>query len=172
MPFTPSIALLGTGTMGIGMAHSILRAGLPLTVWNRHPEKAAPLGDDGATVAASLEEAVRGAQIVITMLFDEDVGRRGDRGGDPRRSTTARCGCRRAPSAGRGSRGWPSSREPHGIPFYDAPVVGTKQPAEDGKLTVLASGPARAARRRRAGVRRDRREDGLARRDRRARERA
>jgi len=140
MPFTPSVALLGTGTMGVGMAHSLLRAGLPLTVWNRHPEKAAPLADDGATVASSLEEAVRGANVVITMLFDEDsvaaVIEQAIPSFEPgtvwvQASTVGREGIARLAALA----------APHGIPFYDAPMVGTKQPAEDGKLTVLAAGP-------------------------------
>ena len=141
MPFTPSIALLGTGTMGVGMAHSLLRAGLPTTVWNRHPEKAAPLADDGATVAETLEDALRGATVVITMLFDEDsvaeVMARAIPLLEPgtvwiQASTVGRAGIDRLAAMA----------HPHGVPFYDAPVVGTKQPAEDGKLTVLASGPA------------------------------
>lgn len=143
MPSTPSIALLGTGTMGAGMARSILRAGLPLTVWNRHPEKAAPLGEAGATVAGSLAEAVGGAQIVITMLFDEEsvaeviteALRSFDHGTVwVQASTVGRDGIARLAELAK----------PHGVPFYDAPVVGTKQPAEDGKLTVLAAGPAAA----------------------------
>lgn len=140
MPFTPSVALLGTGTMGIGMAHSLLRAGLPLTVWNRHADKAAPLADDGAQVAETLEEAVRGAHVVITMLFDADsvaeVAARMMPALDPgtvwvQASTVGRDGIARLAALA----------QPHGVPFYDAPVIGTKQPAEDGKLTVLAAGP-------------------------------
>jgi 3-hydroxyisobutyrate dehydrogenase len=140
MPFTPSVTLLGTGTMGIGMTHSLLRAGFPVTVWNRHPEKAAPLADDGATVASSLEEALRGANVVITMLFDEDSVTQVIEQALPhfepgtvwvQASTVGRAGISRLAALA----------EPHGVPFYDAPVVGTKQPAEDGKLTVLASGP-------------------------------
>jgi 3-hydroxyisobutyrate dehydrogenase len=140
MPFTPSITLLGTGTMGVGMAHSLLRAGLATTVWNRHPEKAAPLADDGATVASTLEEALHGANVVITMLFDEDAVAEVMRQAIPllepgtvwvQTSTVGRDGIGRLAELAK----------PHGIPFYDAPVVGTKQPAEDGKLTVLASGP-------------------------------
>jgi 3-hydroxyisobutyrate dehydrogenase len=140
MPFTPEVALLGTGAMGVGMAHSILRAGLPLTVWNRHPEKAVPLADDGATVAGSLEEAVRGAQVVITMLFDADAVAEVITKAIPffdagtvwvQSSTVGRDGIARLAELA----------TPHGIPFYDAPVVGTKQPAEDGELTVLAAGP-------------------------------
>lgn len=58
--------------MGGGMAASIIRAGLPLRVWNRSPGKAAPLADRGAFVAADPAEAVRGADLVVTMVWDED----------------------------------------------------------------------------------------------------
>jgi 3-hydroxyisobutyrate dehydrogenase len=140
VPFTPSIALLGTGTMGVGMAHSLLRAGFPVTVWNRHPDKAAGLADDGATVAESLEEALRGAEVVITMLFDVASVSEVMTAAIPllepgtvwvQTTTVGRDGIARLAA----------QAEPHGIPFYDAPVVGTKQPAETGKLTVLAAGP-------------------------------
>src|SRR3954447_23447064 len=73
MAAAPRVALLGTGTMGVGMARSMLRAGLPVTVWNRHPERAEPLAEDGATVARSVEDAVGQADVVITMLFDESA---------------------------------------------------------------------------------------------------
>ena len=140
MTYTPAVTLLGTGTMGVGMAHSLLRAGLPVTVWNRSADKAAPLADDGATVAGSLEEAVGGAEILITMLFDADsvaeVMERAIPHLQPgtvwvQASTVGRDGIARLAAIA----------APHGIPFYDAPVVGTKQPAETGGLTVLASGP-------------------------------
>ncbi len=141
MPNIPSITLLGTGTMGVGMTHSLLRDGLPVTVWNRHPEKAAPLADDGATVAESLEDALRGAQVVVTMLFDADSVAAVMEQALPlfddgavwvQTSTVGRDGVARLAAMA----------AEHGVPFYDAPVVGTKQPAEDGKLVVLAAGPA------------------------------
>jgi 3-hydroxyisobutyrate dehydrogenase len=141
MPNTPAITLLGTGTMGVGMTHSMLRAGLPVTVWNRHPEKAAPLADDGATVAGSLADALRGAQVVVTMLFDADSVAAVMEEALPllepgavwvQTSTVGRDGIARLAALA----------EARGVPFYDTPVVGTKQPAEEGKLTVLAAGPA------------------------------
>jgi 3-hydroxyisobutyrate dehydrogenase len=141
MPNTPAITLLGTGTMGVGMTHSLLREGLPVTVWNRHPEKAAPLADDGATVAGSLEDALRGAQVVVTMLFDADSVASVMEQALPlledgavwvQTSTVGREGTARLAALA----------AQHGVPFYDAPVVGTKQPAEEGKLVVLAAGPA------------------------------
>lgn len=140
MPNTSRIALLGTGTMGAGMTRSLLRAGLPVTVWNRHPEKAAPLAEDGATVADSLEDALRGAQIVVTMLFDADSVASVMEQALPllepgtvwlQTSTVGREGIARLAALA----------DRNGVPFYDTPVVGTKQPAEEGKLTVLAAGP-------------------------------
>src|SRR4051794_37727776 len=67
------VALLGTGTMGAGMAASIRRAGLDLTVWNRDRSKAERLADTGAMVADDAEQAVRAADVVVTMLFDADA---------------------------------------------------------------------------------------------------
>lgn len=144
MPVTPRVTLLGTGTMGLGMAHSILRAGLPLTVWNRSPEKAEPLRGDGATVATSLADAVREAHVVVTMLFDVDsVAAVIEEAASAmpadavwlQTSTVGRDGTARLAELAR----------QHGITLVDAPVIGTKGPAEEGKLTVLASGPASAA---------------------------
>ena len=68
----PTVALLGTGIMGAGMARNILAAGLPLRVWNRSAEKARPLADAGAVVADDPADAVRGADVVVTMLGDGD----------------------------------------------------------------------------------------------------
>ena len=141
MADAPRITLLGTGTMGVGMAHSILRAGLPLTVWNRHVERARPLADDGATVAEDLAEAVRDADVVMTMLFDADAvtavmeeaaGAMKDGAVWVQSSTVGRDG----------TAALARFADEHGLTMVDAPMVGTKQPAEDGKLAVLASGPA------------------------------
>src|SRR6476646_1471336 len=65
----PTVALLGTGTMGAGMARNIASACMPLHVWNRSRTKAEPLADAGAPVASTPAEALRGASIVVTMLF-------------------------------------------------------------------------------------------------------
>ena len=65
-----SIVFIGTGLMGGPMARRLLAAGFPVTVWNRSTEKAQALVADGAVLASSPEEAVQGADIVITMLSD------------------------------------------------------------------------------------------------------
>jgi 3-hydroxyisobutyrate dehydrogenase len=67
------IAFLGIGTMGHGMADSALRAGLPTTVWDRHPETTQDLAERGAEVAGTAAEAARQAGIVVTMVPDADA---------------------------------------------------------------------------------------------------
>ena len=135
----PTVALLGTGTMGLGMARNIAAAGMPLTVWNRTPERAAPLADV-ATVADSATSAVTGADIVITMLFDLDSvidtmsSARGALADDAvwlQQSTVGAAGADRLAELA----------VELGVTYVDAPVLGTKKPAEDGALVVLASGP-------------------------------
>jgi 3-hydroxyisobutyrate dehydrogenase len=64
------VAALGTGTMGAAMARGMLRAGLEARVWNRSPDRAAPLAANGARVAGTAAEAVAGVDAVLTMLWD------------------------------------------------------------------------------------------------------
>ena len=64
------IAVLGTGIMGGPMAHNLLRAGHEVTVWNRTVQKAEALEEEGARVAPTPVDAVRGAEILLTMLAD------------------------------------------------------------------------------------------------------
>lgn len=132
---TVTVALLGTGIMGAGMGRNILAAGLPLRVWNRTAEKARPLADAGAVLAADPAEAVAGADVVVTMLGD----------GHHVRDVMGRA----APSAGQVwaqmttagvDPGLPELAGSLGLRFVDAPVVGTRAPAESGQLLVLAAG--------------------------------
>ena len=64
------ITVLGIGLMGAPMARRLLNAGFQLTLWNRSPDKADSLRGAGAKVAATPKEAVREADLVITMLSD------------------------------------------------------------------------------------------------------
>ncbi len=66
----PRVAFLGIGLMGLPMAKNLLKAGYPLIAWNRTRAKAEPLSADGARVANSVAEAVKDADIVITILSD------------------------------------------------------------------------------------------------------
>ena len=136
---TEAVALLGTGTMGAGMARNITRAGIEVRVWNRTPERARPLAADGAQVCASVAEAVRGADVVVTMLWDADSVERVLReAGDALAAGTvllqmSTVGVEGADRLGRVC-------DQLGLVHVDAPVLGTKQPAEQGALVVLASG--------------------------------
>jgi 3-hydroxyisobutyrate dehydrogenase len=158
-----TVAVLGAGgTMGFPIARNIARAGIPVRAWNRSPDKAEPLTKDGAYLAETPADAARGAGIVITMLADEDAvvasmdgpegalaamteAHRGavNRAEDPygpqhpiwvQMSTIGEAAATRcAELANRG-----------GVGFVDAPVLGTRQPAEERKLVVLESGPEEA----------------------------
>ena len=136
----PTVAVLGTGIMGAGMTRSLLREGLEVTVWNRSTDKARPLADDGAHVAESAADAVAPADVVITMLFDTDVVAQTMEPVLPRfrdgavwvqTSTVGIEGTDRLGVLARDA----------GVDYLDAPMLGTKAPAENGQLVVLASGP-------------------------------
>src|SRR6185312_4496386 len=134
------VAVLGTGIMGAGMARSLARAGLSVSAWNRHAEKAQALAADGISVAEKPEDAVAGAAVVVTMLFDaasvaEVMGRA---------LPVLPEGAVWAQTSTVGLDGTAELAElarAHEVGFVDAPVLGTRQPAEQGQLTVLAAGP-------------------------------
>ena len=136
----PTIAVLGTGTIGEPVARNLARAGFDVSAWNRTGARAEPLAADGVAIAGSVTEAVAGADVLITLLADgsavEEVMEEG------------------APAAGEGATwiqsstvGVPATERlaeiasDHGLVFVDAPVLGTKEPAEKAELVVFASGP-------------------------------
>ena len=67
----PTVAFIGLGKMGLAMAANLRRAGYPLLVWNRSPDKAAPLLSAGASLVESPAAAARGADIIISSLADD-----------------------------------------------------------------------------------------------------
>ena len=138
------VAVLGTGIMGSAMARNLVSAGVRTTVWDRSPAATVPLSAAGALVAASPAEAVQDAHVVITMLptagvvtsviFDSGVA-----GAFPSGTAWAQMGTiGLAETAGIGSR--LGELRPD-VMFVDAPVSGSKGPAEAGQLLILASGP-------------------------------
>jgi 3-hydroxyisobutyrate dehydrogenase len=136
------VAFLGTGRMGGPMAANLARGGVDVRVWNRTSSRAAALAADGAVVAASPAQAVRGATIVITMLADGAATEQAAAGPDGFLAA--------APGmiwAQMGTVGieWTTRlaglAAAHGVVFADAPVSGSEGPAKAGQLTILASGP-------------------------------
>ena len=148
---TTTVAVLGTGIMGSGMARNLVGAGMDVTVWNRSPDRARPLADAGARVATDAAEAVAGADVVVTMLYDVESVTQVMEWALPAMAP----GAVWVQSSTVGLQGTQKLAElaaQHDVGFVDAPVLGTKAPAEQGTLTVLASGP--AGRKPRSGSRR------------------
>src|SRR3982751_1174083 len=137
-----TIAVLGTGTMGAPMARNLVEAGIDVRAWNRTAEKARAV--DGAQVCETPAQAAEGADFVLTMLAD----------GEAVEETVRELDFRGAVWLQMSTVGIEATEllmERSGeAPFVDAPVVGTKQPAEKGELTVLASGPRHARERAKA----------------------
>jgi 3-hydroxyisobutyrate dehydrogenase len=124
---TPTVTVLGTGVMGAGMVRSLRRAGLPVRMWNRDPAKARALTDTGAEAFDSPAEAARGADVVLTMVLDADAVVDVIRQAAPARgsvwvqsSTIGIDGAQRTAQVA----------EELGVVLVDAPVLGTRQPAE------------------------------------------
>jgi 3-hydroxyisobutyrate dehydrogenase len=133
-----TIAALGTGVMGAPMARNLARAGHDVRAWNRSPEKAAPLRDDGVDVRDDPAAAAAGADVVLTMLADAEAVL----------DTARRAGLAegqiwwQASTIGLdGTEQCAALAQEAGATLVDAPVLGTRLPAEEGKLVILASGP-------------------------------
>lgn len=136
-----SVAFLGAGgLMGLPMARNLAGAGFEVRAWNRSRDKMEPLAGEGVTLCDDQREAVEGADAVVTMLADADViletlddtlSHAAEDAVWVQTSTVGIDGTQRlADLAGEA-----------GVAFVDAPVLGTKAPAENGELVVLASGP-------------------------------
>jgi 3-hydroxyisobutyrate dehydrogenase len=137
----PVVAVLGTGTMGAGMVRSLRRADLAVRMWNRDPAKARALTGTGAAAFDSAAEAVRGADVVLTMLLDADAVLEVIRAAAPAAGTL----WLQASTVGvEGAERTAGAARELDLVLVDCPVLGTKQPAEQGKLVLLASGPAEA----------------------------
>jgi 3-hydroxyisobutyrate dehydrogenase len=130
------IAVLGTGIMGAGMARSLQREGHDVVAWNRTRSRAQPLAGDGIAIAASVTEAVTDAEAVLTMLFDTDA----TLAITEELVTALGAGAVWIQAGTVGPDGVRRIAEAAGRDILDAPVLGTKKPAEEGKLVVLASG--------------------------------
>ena len=143
----PKLAVLGLGTMGGAMAGSALRHGIPTVVWNRNPAVARSLADQGAEVALSVVDAVADVGMAITMVTDTEAVR----------SIAVDLGMLEALPSGAvwaqmstiGIDGTETltaivERRRPDVLFLDAPVSGSKVPAEQGKLTIFASGSEQA----------------------------
>jgi 3-hydroxyisobutyrate dehydrogenase len=134
------VGLLGVGLMGSAMAHRLLDQGIPVIAWDRHSEPVHALAGRGATRASGPDEVVSKAGVVITMLPTAEVVL------DvvepllenwPKDTIWLQMSSVGAGGADQLAR----VADAHAVTYVDAPVSGSTHPAEEGQLTILASGP-------------------------------
>jgi 3-hydroxyisobutyrate dehydrogenase-like beta-hydroxyacid dehydrogenase len=138
---SPTLAFLGIGLMGRPMASRLARAGFALRAWNRTAAKAEALRADGAEPCAELADAVRGADIVISMLEDGAVVE-GVIGAALPALRTGALWIDMSSTRQSEALAFGASLRPHGVRFLDAPVSGGVAGAEGGTLAIMAGGGA------------------------------
>jgi 3-hydroxyisobutyrate dehydrogenase len=136
-----SVAVLGTGIMGAAIARNLAGAGLETRAWNRSREKAEPLAEHGVAVASTAAEAADGAGAVITMLADADAVLGVMTEGRAIEAMSSDSVWLQMSTIGiNGTDDAMGLASRTHVRFVDSPVLGTKKPAEEGKLVILASG--------------------------------
>ncbi len=134
-----NVSVLGLGTMGAALAGRLLETGHDVTVWNRSPGKAGPLVERGAREAGSLQDAVSGAEVVITLVTNDAavrslavdsnvVGMLPDNAALVDMSTVSPDTSRAVGKATPGGR------------FVDAPILGGPEPFAAGRARLLLGG--------------------------------
>jgi 3-hydroxyisobutyrate dehydrogenase len=141
---TYQIALLGTGTMGIGMGKNLLKAGFRVTAYNRTPAKAEPLSEAGAEIAGTPAEAARGADVILSMLSDEDASRAAWLGEHGALNAAKPGAVLVESSTVRPSwiAEFAALAAKRSLALLDAPVTGSRVQAEGGQLIFLVGGDA------------------------------
>jgi 3-hydroxyisobutyrate dehydrogenase len=131
---------LGVGLMGSAMAHRLLDQGIPVIAWDRDSDQVRALGARGAAQASGPGEVVSGAGVVITMLPTAEIVLEviepllEDWPKDTIWLQMSSVGATEADQL-------TQAADAHGVTLVDAPVSGSTHPAEQGQLTILASGP-------------------------------
>jgi len=137
------VGFMGLGIMGTPMAANLLKAGYPVTVYNRSPEKAQTLVREGAGQAASPQALAEAADIIIVMVTGPEALNElvwGPQGAGPALNSS-KVFINMSSVAPSYSRELAAQLAPTGVTCIDAPVSGTKKPAEEGTLLILAGGP-------------------------------
>jgi 3-hydroxyisobutyrate dehydrogenase len=134
------LAFLGTGVMGFPMAANLQAAGFGVHAWNRSPERARPLADEGAQVFEDPGAAAEGTRLLVTMLADADTVL--EVAGQALEGVESGATWIQMSTIGiDGTDRCAQIAAEHDVTFVDAPVLGTRAPAQEGKLVILASGP-------------------------------
>jgi 3-hydroxyisobutyrate dehydrogenase len=137
-----TIGFLGLGTMGEPMAMNLQRAGFPLVVWNRDARKGAALAQAGAGLAASVEEVFARCSLVLAMLADGaalDAVLARDTP-DFAQRLSGRLLVNMATNSAAYSQGLEAAVRAAGGRYVEAPVSGSRKPAEAGQLVAMLAG--------------------------------
>jgi len=137
---TTTIAVLGTGLIGAPVARNLRSHGFTVRAWNRTLAKAQALEFDGVQVFNTPAEVVSGADIIVTVLKDGPAVLEAMQVATPMLSKGA-VWLQLSTIGIESIETLEAFAVQHGLRLYDAPVQGTRQPAEQGQLIVLASGP-------------------------------
>jgi 3-hydroxyisobutyrate dehydrogenase len=136
------VGFVGLGLMGQPMALNLAKAGIPLLVWNRSPDKTAVVAGAGADVATDVAEVFAKSEIIIFMLIDghvmDDVLERSGRGFADR--VSGRTIINMATPSPKYSKDLESDIRAHGGRYVEAPVSGSRKPAEAGQLAAMLAG--------------------------------
>ncbi len=140
------VALIGIGTMGIGMGGRLVKAGFPLTVYNRTAQRAQDLVAQGARLVNSPAEAAADADVIIAIVSDDAASRQVwlDANGalSTAKPNTIAIDC--STISPRWAREFAGAAKKHGCAPLDAPVTGSKSHAAGGELVFLVGGDADA----------------------------
>jgi 3-hydroxyisobutyrate dehydrogenase len=137
----PTIAVLGTGIMGAPIARNLQKAGFTVRAWNRSHDKAAALESDGITVAHTPAKAARDADFVMTILIDGNAVEQTMVDGRALNAMSKDAIWLQCSTVGiEATQHLADLAKTKGVNYVDAPLIGTKKPAEEGKLTILAAG--------------------------------
>ncbi|SLN47071.1 NAD(P)-dependent oxidoreductase [Oceanibacterium hippocampi] len=133
---------IGLGVMGQPMALNLARAGQPLVVWNRSPQKCEPLREAGAEVAGSPAEVFRQARVVILMMVDSDATDAVLARGTPAfaDNVAGHVIVSMGTNSADYSRGLDGDIRAAGGCYVEAPVSGSRIPAEEGELVAMLAG--------------------------------
>lgn len=139
------IGFIGLGSMGEPMALRLARAGMPLLVWNRSPGKRAILAEAGAAVAGDMPDVFARCRVVILMLADEpaldEALARTDTAAFTGR-VAGRLLISMATVSPEYSRALQAAVHAAGGRYVEAPVSGSRKPAEAGQLVAMLAGDA------------------------------
>jgi 3-hydroxyisobutyrate dehydrogenase len=134
-----TVAVLGTGIIGAAVARNLQKNAFNVNAWNRTYEKATALSVSGVEVFEKADDAVRGASIVLTVLKDGPAVLEAMKAALPGLAKGT-VWLQLSTVGVKANEELAAFAKQHGLEFYDAPVQGTRGPAEQGQLIIIASG--------------------------------